>query len=210
MNSKNVIATILPVLGLLAGTTANATLVNYSTGASVIGGVDQSWKVVTGSAVSSAYLVDSTQWPIAGGPWIADSKDSSWIMSSPTLLQNDPNGHSDFYQLSFYTSGASGLTVNWSSDNSSTLFLGSTQISQASEEDSFLRWHTATLPTLTAGNYTLSLDVYNSPQATGNPSGARVEFFAPVVVPEPSTIIAGALLALPFGVSAIRSFRRAR
>jgi len=52
------------------------------------------------------------------------------------------------------------------------------------------------------GKNTLDFVVYNA----GDPTGLRVEIASPV--PEPSTVIAGALLLLPFGVSTLRSLRR--
>ncbi len=53
------------------------------------------------------------------------------------------------------------------------------------------------------GDYSFSLDAYNSSDVLIGQSEIDVN-----VVPEPTTVIAGALLLVPFGLSIFRSFRR--
>jgi hypothetical protein len=223
-NMKQVMVGVA-ALALVAGG-ANAADVNYSTGINVSGGVDQNWKLVSvtdaypggnsvtppgGTTAQNAYLVNT---PDGNFPldvyWMKNSAstDSKWISYNSTLqVGGDTTGGYYDYRLTFTTPAVS-RDVKWLSDNSSTLYLDGVTSSGMTRSDAqpFYNWNTPVSLNLSAGTHTLDLIVYNIPQDNGNPTGARVEFFAPV--PEPSTFIAGALLLLPFGVSTLRSLRR--
>jgi hypothetical protein len=104
--------------------------------------------------------------------------------------------------------------VRWLSDNSSTLWLNGTLVGARSEDSPFMSWNSPVTLNLIAGLNTIDLNVYNLPQnqpTWGNPTGGRVEFLGNMnvsAVPEPTTMIAGALVLLPFGASTLRVLRK--
>jgi len=56
---------------------------------------------------------------------------------------------------------------------------------------------------------TIEFEVYNPSWSSYNPTGLLVSgTFTPV--PEPTTVVAGAMLLLPFGMSTLRMFRKSR
>ena len=78
-------------------------------------------------------------------------------------------------------------------------------------------WNSPITFAIQQGLNTVDLDVNNLAQgqpAWGNPTGGRVEFSNASedvsVVPEPTTLIAGALTLLPFAASTLRILRRTR
>jgi hypothetical protein len=184
--------------------------------------VDPNWTVShlsggppPGIVTGSAYLVpNDIGFPF--GYWTPNNAKSSWITySTPTQVGGDNSGSTFQYQVQFIAASTGQASVRWLSDNESTLSLNGTVVGTLAANPpgggaSFNTWGTTSL-SLTAGTlYTVDVDVYNEPQGYGNPTGARVEFSGASVVPEPTTMIAGALLLLPFGPSTLRFVRRNR
>jgi hypothetical protein len=210
------------------------------TGATTIGGtVDANWTVSLlsggpgpGTLTGSAYLVpNGTTYSAAGyptlplvgpGPWVANDSTSSWISyyNPPTLP--DETGETMQYQLRFIAASPGTATVSWLSDNSSSLYangslVGSKVMANSGDASTFESWNTPITFTIQQGINTIDLDVNNLPQGLANggndnPTGGRVEFIGGdvSVVPEPSTIISGVLMLLPFGASTLRILRRNR
>lgn len=165
-----------------------------------------------------AYLVpNSLGWPLSpAGPWVANDTTSSWVTySNPTQTGGDDTGGTYQYQLTFTAANSGVVGVSWLSDNNSTLIVNGITVGTRPNPDipdpnnytTFDGWNAAIPINIQAGINTIDLDVYNIPQDSGNPTGARVEFTA---VPEPATIISGALMLLPFGASTLRILRRNR
>jgi hypothetical protein len=159
----------------------------------------------------------------AGSSWIGPDASSSW--------PNSPDGLYT-YTISF-TFDLTGLDISkvqiaglWSTDNSGQISLNGqdTGISKALNEitggltiDPFLIGSG-----FVSGYNTLEFNIMNfNPALGGNPTGLLVAGLTaaddgsltvpippdPTVVPEPSTIIAGALRLLPFGMQGIRYLR---
>jgi len=166
-----------------------------------------------GILTGKAYLVpNDIGFPIP--PWLANSLTSTWITySQPTQVNGDNTGGTYQYQTSFSADQSGTIGINYASDNNGYLYINGTQYSDnGSSESTFEQWTTYNL-SVTAGHvYTVDLDVYNQPQGNGNPTGANVQFTGTGVdvtpVPEASTVLAGALMLLPFGVSTLRIMRR--
>ena len=165
-----------------------------------------------------AYLVPtSLGWPLAPtGPWVANNATSSWITySNPTQTGGDNTGGTYQYQLQFNSASSGVVDVRWLSDNNGTLFVNQVEVGTKPDPDvtdpgnytPFNAWNSWMPIYVQTGPNTIDLDVYNIPQDSGNPTGGRVEFSA---VPEPTTLISGALLLLPFGASTLRILRRNR
>jgi hypothetical protein len=162
------------------------------------------------------------------GYWLPNSSISSWITySSPTQVGSDTTDDTFQYQLTFTPANSGVVDVSWLSDNTSQLFLNGGSYSDHSvgtrpsppdaspdpnNYSTFGNWNTPIGFNVTAGTqYTVDLDVFNIGQSSGNPTGANVEFTGDVsVVPEPATLISGALLLLPFGASTLRILRKNR
>ena len=164
-----------------------------------------------GNPTGTAYLVpNNIGFPF--GYWIDNDSTSTWITySSPTQTGGDTTADTFRYEMKFTAAGTGTDYVRWLSDNTSSLFLNNSLIgtrTDASNPDG--AWNLPFALSLTSGTqYTVDVVVYNEPQGSGNPTGARVEFTGNVsAVPEPTTMIAGALLLLPFGASTIRILRR--
>jgi len=216
-------------LGLAAQVHASLNLSSLDTGAGLYGGapgtIDPNWTISLlsstgeppgGYPTGRAYLVpNSLGWPLfPAGPWVANDTTSSWITySNPTQTGGDNTGGTYQYQLRF-TSASSGVVgVRWLSDNNSTLIVNGGAVGTRPNPDipdpnnytPFDGWNTPIAINIVQGLNTIDLDVYNIPQDSGNPTGGRVEFTA---VPEPTTLIAGALLLLPFGATTLRILRR--
>ena len=213
---------------LISSLDTGAGLYNANTGAAV---VDPNWTVSLlsteppgqtppgGIPSGPAYLVpNNIGFPF--GYWLDNDSTSSWITySHPPQMDGDNSGSTFQYQLTF-TAGSSGAaTVRWLSDNDSWLYISGGNYNNflvgskpGPDFSTFGSWNTPISLSLSAGTrYTVDLDVFNEPQGYGNPTGGRVEFSGDVsVVPEPTTLIAGALLLLPFGASTLRILRKQR
>jgi len=193
--------------------------------------VDHNWTVSLlsstgtppgGNPTGTAYLVpNNIGFPF--GYWLPNTPTSSWITySTPTQLGGDTTADTFQYQLQFTPANSGVVDVSWLSDNTSQLFVNGHSIGtkpnstvnppDPNDYSTFDSWNTPIGFSVTAGTtYTVDLDVYNIPQDSGNPTGANVEFSGNVsVVPEPTTMISGVLLLLPFGASTLRILRRNR
>lgn len=164
--------------------------------------------VPSGSA-TTLVLTSAGGFPI--GPWLPDTSTSAWIRPN-NPVPNDPSGFYHF-RTTFDLSGLDPLTANiagrWATDNSGTIFLNNANTGITSS--GFTSWTGFSLTSgFVAGINTLDFIVDNHTQATGNPVGLRVEFLSATAaaVPEPATVVAGALLLLPFGASMVRIVRR--
>lgn len=199
---------ILSIAALLAITgSAQAAMVNYNTGQGALGSVDPNWELTAiappnppgGDSMPDTFVIGHHP------AWIQNDATSKWI--SYTAPRNDAGDifRTYTYTLNFYTIGGDDLAFRWSSDNASRLYLDNTLVSTLAGEQAYKVWQSFPLD-LSAGNHTIAIQVENFAQAhSPNPTAVRVEFAAPV--PEPSTVLAGALLLLPFGASTLRKLR---
>lgn len=182
-----------------------------ASGASLAGGsVDPHYTLGSGSAI-----VVNEGFPIP--PWLdysAPNGDSRWVS-----INSSGGGGTDAsytYVTTFTVGSAAGLTLSgkWSGDNDSDVFLNGNLIGHQNFSDgglnSFQHYNSFNTSLLANGVNTLEFVVHNGyvPAQGGDagPFGLRVESLS--VVPEPTTVIAGALLLLPFGASTIRSLRK--
>jgi hypothetical protein len=184
--------------------------------------VDPNWSVSLLSSIGTppggiptgaAYVVPNNQgWPFPIS-WIPNDSTSTWISySTPLQIGGDTTSDLFQYQTSF-TAASSGVDyVRWLSDNSSTFLLNNVVIPRPNPYD--LAWNAWVPFDLTAGElYTVDFDVYNVPQATGNPTGLRVEFTtnppaAPVTVPDAGSPFIYIVFALLAGVQAMCRLRK--
>jgi hypothetical protein len=167
----------------------------------------------------TAYLVpNNIGFPF--GYWLPNTPTSSWITySTPTQVGGDSTADTFQYQVQFASVSGGAADVTWLSDNSSTLYVNGQEvgtrpnpmINDPNNFTTFASWNLPVAINVLPGLNTIDLDVYNIPQGSGNPTGGRVEFTGNVSVdpvPEPTTILAGALTLLPFGASTLRILRK--
>jgi hypothetical protein len=145
------------------------------------------------------------------GPWVDNSSVSSWISySTPFYAGPDMENEVLQYQTSFTAASTGLLPISYATDNVGTFYVtqdgGSAAVvsTDPSQFGSFTSFNLA----VTAGVvYHVDLDVNNAPDANSNPTGADVQFGI-IAVPEPTTVISGVLMLLPFGASTLRILRR--
>lgn len=158
----------------------------------------------TSTASSSAYTTAGfTGFPF--GYWLADSAsaNSHWITPSANVAQSyDPvtNGIYDYtttFNLSGYNANTATFSGQFAADNSAIVLLNGKEIaftngSQSSNDyTSFSTWSSFSAPTgeglFKSGLNTLTFEVTNFAQSSGNPTGLRAEFLSSSVaaVPEP-------------------------
>lgn len=193
---------------LLVSTTANAApivgLVN--TGANAVGNVDQSWTLNGGTAFIGT--------PIPGA-WVANTATSSWLTPAANGSASfDPTAAGLYsYALNFSLAGFDAATASFSGrfavDNSiDAIFLNGTQITGSGGSFNGYTAFSSTPGAFLAGANTLTFIVRNFAQASGNPTGLRVEFLqsdaAVTAVPEAAT---WAMMIAGFGLvgAAMRS-----
>jgi hypothetical protein len=212
-------AAVLVVLPV--GQNLQAALAN--TGAYVVAGVDQNWNVTSAFYTGpAAYLATpSTQWPFSpAGPWVADDATSSWITySSPLNLHAPATTYT--YTETFTLASAENLAIRFLSDNESSVFLVNgnqqTLIGQngpALDPSTFSTWSPYVDLNLGSGTYSFEIQVVNDPWSGSNPTGVRfeeeqipsLEGFpnGDTSVPEPTTVVAGALMLVPLGIGFLR------
>lgn len=211
------------VLGV--ATSADAALVVYNTGMSSTFDAPAA-KLAEGS-VDPHYTLSSTDQPLPPAfpnlfvtktdgfpipPWAANGPNSQWIQpvygtgdnAPPAIL---PNGHyliTTTFDLTGYIPSTASLSFKLASDNAVSVKLNgnATGITQ-SGFTSLSSPYTLNNPSwFTSGINTLTFDVTNLAQATGNPTGLRVEFTAAdaaaaavPAVPEPASLLVWSLLA---------------
>jgi len=232
MKTKIKLAIMAAALMMAAQAYASLNISSMDTGATtVVGGtVDANWTVsllsggpqpgpLTGLAYvvpnGSTYSANGGTYALVPGAWLANDSTSSWISyyNLPTLP--DETDETMQYQLRFDAAGGGSVNVSFLSDNTGTLIVNGVTIgNNGSASSTFGDWTTFTV-NLNTGLNTIDLDVNNLPQSAnptwGNPTGGRLEFSGSVnvsPVPEPATLISGALLLLPFGASTLRILRR--
>jgi len=211
-------------ISLAAAMSASASLV-YNTGVGTSGTADAYWQI-TATTVGAGLptlpfnpiITDNT----VPGSWLPNSTDSKWI--SPVSVNGlSPDGGNSIgyytYEQKFWVDASlvgATLSGRWSSDNhgwNGVSLNGGGWVDGNLDETAFTTWHSFTAGTLEAGWNTIDFqlwDGYSPPGGNNSPggyTGLRVEFNA---VPEPTTMIAGALLLLPFGASTLRVLRRHR
>ena len=218
------------VMALALPTLSSATVVQYglydtgvdTTGNSLAGGsTDAHWLLNGGGAV-----VVNSGFPIP--PWVdysAGNGLSRWI----SVDSGGGNGNLPISDQTFTTtftlSGLANVTLSglWASDNASDLYLNGNLIGSI-PFGTYPNYSFGQYTTLTAslqsdfhlnGANTLTIVDHNGDgtQPDGNPGGwfgVRAESLTitGTAVPEPTTIVAGALLLLPFGASTLRMLRR--
>jgi hypothetical protein len=231
MKLKNL--TMPAALAIAVATVAHATPIsNLDTGAGLYGinnspndnavATDPNWRVSLlssdgtppgGIPTGTAYLVpNNIGFPF--GYWVNNDATSSWITySNPVQLNGDTTDDLFQYQLTF-TADTSGIAdVRWMGDNDNWLYVNGDLI--GSNPNQYRSWNAPVAIDLTAGtSYTVDLDVYNEPQGSGNPTGARVEFLGPVTVtpgsvPDSTTSLTALLLGvIPIGALLLRRSRK--
>jgi hypothetical protein len=201
-NYKTIIATV--VLGLACSAfTGKAALVALTSGQQ---NVDNSGSSYTVGGTAIATLVT----PYNAGPGV----DIGTITT--TVFQGDPSGYGGLtflYTLSVTTGDFNSLTVNgYSSPVGVAIVSGTTVGATASFINGFLRFNWASAA---AAPSTISIAVATSIPFYGPSVGSvqdGVTANGPILapVPEPSTVLAGVLMLLPFGIGAVRSLRKER
>ena len=220
MKLKTILA-LCPAVCLLGGT-AQATF-SFNTGVDAGGGVDANWTLASvnpasapgGEAPPNAFIASdgAPTYPFPfNGYWVHNDSTSKWITYSTPLYTGGDSGRTFDYQLTFTVSSPETIQVRWLSDNNSDLWLdgvntgtliGSRAPASAQNYNTFNAWNNYIPVNLSAGTHTFDVMVDNIGQSSDNPTGMRFE-----AVPEPTTVLAGALLLLPFGASTIRGLRR--
>lgn len=201
---------------------SQATIVQYGLFDS---GVDAAGASLAGGSIDPHYVLDAGQAVVVNAaypipPWLdysAGNGASRWISANSSGSGGTDSTHT--YSTTFTLANASGLTLSgkWSADNDSAVYLNGnligTQLFQDGNGFSFTHYNAfSTSAFLINGVNTLTFDVHNGyvPAQSGDagPFGLRTESLT--IVPEPSTVIAGVLLLLPFGVSTLRLGRKGR
>lgn len=146
--------------------------------------------------------------------WLPESASSAskWVSYCYPLYQGGDVLREYTYSLSFLAAAGDDVSFRVSADNSTRAYLNDKTSGLVFDWGTldpyswtpFVSWSPwIKVSDLQEGENTLMLVVRNLPQGVDNPTGLRVEFLdgpEPVVIPEPATWIAGALLLLPFGV----------
>jgi hypothetical protein len=203
-----------------------AGLYGVNTGAVI---VDPNWTVTLlgtdpigeippgGIPTGPAYVVPNSSVFPFDGFWLANTATSLWLTyATPTPVGADTTDATYQYQLTFTAANTGQIGINFLDDNSGTLFINDVDI--GSNPGTFGAWLTKPLSyDVTGGTtYTVDLDVVNAAREQLDPTGARVEFSGDVnvdgaaVPEESSSLINGALLALPFGAGILRKMRKHR
>lgn len=187
---------ILAAACLACQATPITSLVNTGTGAAGNGLVDPNWEVRQGSdPFVDAYRTTTPGFPF--GHWMANTPVSMWVSprSSYPNSGSDAGGSWEFrtsFDLSDFLLSTVAIQFRVATDNRFDGYRvngGSPIVPGAHASfSSFSPWYVVNTAGLVQGLNTLTILVYNIPQATGNPAGLRVEFDAQgVETPEPST-----------------------
>jgi len=224
MNLRKHLLPMAAIMGcVFACATAQAIPINLlDTGAAAggnptAGSIDPNWNVSLlssngtppgGNPNGNAYLVPNDfnfAPPVSGsvfGYWTANDPASSWITySTPAQAGDDQTNDLFQYQLKFLdlTPGSTPVTISYLSDNTGTLYVNGASLGSNSGS-TFSSWTNDSYDFTGGILYTIDLQVLNLPQATGNPTGARVEFSPNInvaTVPDGGSTVA--LLAVALG-----------
>jgi hypothetical protein len=214
---------------MLCASVAAAVVAGPALATVAIPGLVNSGRVAGGGSVSSGTIADAN-WLLAGGTaWNSNSINGAWLANNAISRWLTPasNGNQSFdpsadglytYSLSFDLAGfapaTAAFTGRFAADNLVTqILLNGVQISQAGG-GSFNRWTDFSASSGFAGGLnTLAFTVRNLRQASGNPTGLRVEFLTSTIeplgsgtaVPEPAS---WAMLIAGFGLVGAASRRR--
>ncbi|MGH9815403.1 MAG: PEP-CTERM sorting domain-containing protein [Candidatus Acidiferrales bacterium] len=170
------------------------------------GAVDPHYTLTTNPAGggTSAFVTTGSGFPFP--PWVPNGPNSQWITPNTSQL-NHPAGTYTYvttFDLTGLIPGTAVLTGAWGTDNPGQMFLNGVLVSTSSGFTSLTAFLISSgfLP----GVNTLTFVIENLPQATGNPSGLRVDISGTASpVPEPST-----LLLLGSGMAGLWLRRRLR
>ncbi len=154
----------------------------------------------------NAFVVNHNTFPFP--PWLADSLTSKWI--GPIADESGGNvGPGNYtYRITFTCADAPGtpcastnLSGNWTSDNIGTILHNGSSSGVGGSPDMSLSMFTAfSISGLTVGTNTLDF-IVNNAGSTNTPTGLRVEVgVAATGVPEPGTMMLGALGLLTVGL----------
>jgi hypothetical protein len=144
----------------------------------------------------------------APGSWVANGPTGQWIDPSTSGgSPTDPNGFTYFTRT---ITGTGSINLQFATDNAGALVINGVVVAQtqgwATQTDTadYETWVSYS-GTLNPGVNTIEFEVNN----LGGPAGLIVEgTFTATPVPEPTTVISGALLLLPFGASALQVLRK--
>jgi hypothetical protein len=189
-------------------------------------GVDNSGASLAGGTVDPHYTQDNGNALVVNPPhsaWLdynAGNGLSRWIGT----LQSEQGDTFHTYVTTFTLPAAPAtilLSGQGASDNDAIIYLNGVQIGSVAWQDgngySFTHYDafsTANASLFVGGQNQLKVVVHNGyvpPGGDGGPYGLRLNnlsISAFTAVPEPTTVLAGALLLLPFGASTIRMLRK--
>jgi len=207
------------ILGLLCMAGAvQASVVLDNTGLGAQGTVDPNYTLVDGYSLStgSISLIQYTSGsPLgtligSGAPWAANPPGAQWI--SPYIPNTDTSpwlSDASPYTYEFQTVALSSGTVSgvFGSDNAAEIYVNGQDTGIGNTGFNPLVPFTLTL---TVGSIVdFYVDNYAQGGTYGNPAGLIVDVTSTVpAVPEPSTILSGLLLAMPFGASTLCNVRK--
>ena len=194
---------------------AKATVIQIGTGldasANLIasGDLEQNY-TITGPGGETTAIAN-----VASGTWAANQATGQWI--TPV----DPSTGTSSQNVGLYTytrtiDGIGSLSGEFASDNGGELLVNGVVAVQtpgwenttSGDYESFTSFSGISL---SQAVNTIEFEVYNPSWPYYNPTGLIVAGTANVTpVPEPTTIVAGAMLLLPFGASTLRMFRKTR
>ena len=211
--SKIVFAALATVVAPLALAVPISGLVNTGAGvADHAQDTNYALAVTNGSTVAGThgYAADQVDFP-DGGPWISGgSSASKWLTPFQNEGQSlDPVKNGVYvwtlvFDLSGYDTSVGFIQGRWAADNFGSVWLNGEQIGVSAGYDNWSSFYASNL-LFNSGVNTLQFIVTNLAQASGNPTGVRVEFLASEV-PEPGSI---ALMLGGLGLLAGFSRRRA-